>query len=75
MTSHGKCLEYSGFLFVCFETGSCYVAQVALNLQLSCLSLPSAGIIGGHLQVELLCFIISIIFIVTISISKIADPK
>jgi hypothetical protein len=40
--SFSVCLHLLVFVF---ETGSCYVTQVALNIQSYCLSLLSAGII------------------------------
>jgi hypothetical protein len=36
-------------LFVCFETGSHYIAQASLEFVILCLSLPSLGILGHYL--------------------------
>jgi hypothetical protein len=47
-----------------FETGYCYVVQVALNSQSSCLRLPSTGIIGVYLQVwpQIYLFVLNVHF-------------
>jgi hypothetical protein len=57
---------YEGFyflfacLFVCFETGYCYISQAGLELTMY-LSLPSAEIIGMHHHTQQYEFLLKVL--------------
>jgi hypothetical protein len=56
---HGFIFIFGSYLFVCFETGSYYVAQAGLYLQFSCLSLLSVDYryVLEHLAYKFMLFI------------------